>query len=190
MNRKTATSPLDWNQALGISEQLKSNGFLKEYLLIVLGCNLGLRIGDLLRITWNDVLNGDEIYPKERKTGKVRAIKINTRVKEAVIFCSKSMEEKINLHEPILSNRWGKSLSVSYVNRRLKWVFERYRVPTTQKSSHLLRKTFAFRVYQLHGESENALVFLSEILNHSSISVTRRYIGITEEKIKEVYSLL
>ena len=43
------------------------------------------------------------------------------------------------------------------------------------------------RVYEKYGQSENALITLSQIFNHSSIAMTRKYIGITQEKIKAVY---
>lgn len=55
-----------------------------------------------------------------------------------------------------------------------------YRIGT-----HSLRKTFAYRMfrqYQSNGEGEDALVYLQEIFNHSSPAVTRKYIGLEDEK--------
>jgi hypothetical protein len=54
-------------------------------------------------------------------------------------------------------------------------------------SSHSLRKTFGRRVYEINGESEKALIQLSQIYNHSSIGITRNYLDITQEEIEDIY---
>jgi len=54
-------------------------------------------------------------------------------------------------------------------------------------SSHSLRKSFGRRVWENDGESERSLIYLSEIFNHSSIQMTRIYLGIRQEELNEVY---
>ena len=58
---------------------------------------------------------------------------------------------------------------------------------TLNISSHTLRKTFGRRVYNNNNESEKALIYLSEMFNHTSLAVTRLYLGIRQEELNEIY---
>jgi integrase len=87
----------------------------------------------------------------------------------------------------MFANRWGGAVTISYVNKRLKLIFKKYQVVVNNPSSHTLRKTFGKRVYESDNKSERALIYLSEIFSHSSIAITRKYIGITQEQIADVY---
>lgn len=54
-------------------------------------------------------------------------------------------------------------------------------------SSHSLRKSFGRRVYENNNESEKSLIYLSELFNHTSLSVTRKYLGIRQEELNDIY---
>ena len=189
MKRSTTTSSLDWTQMLGLCAELKRDGLHRDYLLIMMGCHFGLRISDLLKLTWNDVYKQESVIVKEGKTGKQRIINEHARVREALEFSKPHLltGADITTDHPILANRWGSALTVSYINKRLKWVFSRYRIKTQNASSHTLRKTFGKRVYEMNGETDKSLVFLSEIFGHSNTAITRRYLGITQEEIADAY---
>jgi len=190
MNKKqTTTSGLEWTIMWGLSQRLKHDKHHRDYLLITIGCYFGLRITDLLSLRWEDLLEKDKFILSEQKTNKPRRITINPRVTEAVNYCYHQMKA-VNHHYPngyIFSNRWGSPVTVSYINKRLKVIFTKYNISVKNASSHTLRKTFGKRIYEADGKSERALVYLSEIFSHSSIAITRRYIGITDEQIADVY---
>ena len=187
--RQTTTSGLDWNIMLGLSQQLKTDKLYRDYLLITIGCYFGLRIGDLLSIKWIDIIDKKEIVLNEQKTKKIRRITINPNVNDAVNFCSNELKSKgiFNENDYIFANRWGGKITVSYVNKRLKFIFSKYNITVKNASSHTLRKSFAAHVYLKDSKSERALIYLSEIFSHSSISTTRKYIGITQEAIADIY---
>lgn len=174
---------------LGLCERLKSDGHYREYLLFLLGSHFGLRISDLLSLCWKDVLEKEVIVMKEGKTGKQRTINVHVRVREALNYCLPHISKNAGWTTdcPVFANRWNKSVSLSYVNKRIKWTLLSYRIKTQNASSHTLRKTFGRRLWEQHGESDKALVFLSEIFGHSNTAVTRRYLGITQEAISNAY---
>lgn len=187
--RQTTTSGMEWNTMLGLSDRIKRDQEYRDYLLITMGCYFGLRIGDLLSLKWSDVLDKDEIIIQESKTKKSRTISFNEKVVEAINLCSNELRSK-DSHwncEYVFANRWGGQLSVSYINKRLKVIFGKYNVRVQNPSSHTLRKTFGKRVYEMDGQSDRALIYLSDIFGHSSTAITRSYIGITQEQIKDVY---
>lgn len=189
IKRQTTTSGMEWNTMIGLTDRLKRDGHHRDFLLITMGCYFGLRISDLLSIKWKDVIGQDELLIKESKTKKHRKITINEKVKEAIDFCSNELRLK-DSHwnsEYIFANRWGGQLSVSYINKRLKVLFTKYNVRVQNPSSHTLRKTFGKRIYEMDGQSDRSLIYLSEIFGHSSTAITRTYIGITQEQIKDVY---
>lgn len=174
---------------LGLCAELRRDGLYRDYLLIVMGCHFGLRISDLLALTWTDLFNQEAIAVKEGKTGKQRIINVHARVHEALVDSKPHLMKsgESGMLQPVLANRWGEPLTVSYVNKRLKWVFSKYRIKTQNASSHTLRKTFGRRVYEMNGETDKALVFLSEIFGHSNTAITRRYLGITQAAISNAY---
>jgi len=187
--KQTATSGMDWNTMIGLALRLKQDKLYRDYLLITVGCYFGLRIGDLLSIKWINVIGKEELVLTEQKTKKIRRITINPNVTTALSFCTNELKlkNKFDENDFIFCNRWGGQLTISYINKRLKFIFKKYNVVVRNASSHTLRKTFGKRIYEADARSERALVYLSEIFSHSSISTTRKYIGITQEAIADMY---
>lgn len=52
----------------------------------------------------------------------------------------------------------------------------------TNISSHTFRKMFATRVY----EQTQDIELVKELLNHSDVSTTQKYLRVTQQKIKDV----
>ena len=73
----------------------------------------------------------------------------------------------------------------------LKEVKKKYRLNVGNFSCHSLRKTFGRQVYTMNGENaELALVKLMELFNHSSVSITKSYLGLRQEEILQTYDCL
>ena len=170
-------------------DRMKKSDDYRFLLLISVGCYCGLRLGDILQLRWEDVMHREYFEVMERKTGKHRKITINSGLQEIILFCHQNLNaiRSITPEQHIFINKTGQPLSKQFVNRRLHVIFVQYRIKVQNGSSHTLRKTFGKRVYQMNNCSESALVLLSSIFNHSSISVTRRYIGLSQEQISNVY---
>lgn len=188
--KKTTTAPLKWTAAMKLLAVMQEQDELAESrLLFALGFYTGLRISDILRLRWSD-LEQPFLVLNEKKTGKERRIDFNAKLLRIVAQTRKVMRPENN-NDFIFKGKRGpqreKSLTVVGANNRIKAIFEQFDIATQNPSSHTLRKTFALRVYDAHQRSEDALILLSEMFNHNNISITRKYIGITQERITNVY---
>lgn len=187
----TTTTYMDWNDFISIITRLEKDEDYKFCLLIAIGVFTGLRISDLLTLKYSDLLNGETFVINEIKTKKTRSIKINKDLREIVERVAKKTKTT-NLNELIFVNKYGtKSIDKSYVNVKLKEIISKYRVKLDGNvSTHTFRKTLGRRVMEVNNYSNESLVLLMELFGHSSMSITKRYLGIREQEIHNVYDSL
>jgi len=177
-----------FNEGLLLVNQLESKNYFKIAFIACLGIYTGLRIGDILRLHWKDLLDQNVLRLAEEKTGKVREITLHPNLQLMIARMFKLMKV-IDVEQLIFLNRYKKKvISLQYINRKLQQVASANNIKVSGNlSSHSLRKTFGRRVYEQNGKTDEALILLSMIFNHSSTAVTRRYLGIKKEEIANVY---
>jgi len=189
---KTETQPIKWSKAMMLLDTLRDKNQDNTRMMLACGFFFGLRISDILKLTWEDIL-ADEFTIKEKKTSKERHISLDPKFKEIrdQIISAKDQEPNGLI---FTYKRKGadqtKPISTVAANKRIKKVFEAYDIQCKNPSSHTLRKTFGLRIYEVYNRCEDALVLLSQIFNHQDISITRRYIGITQRRISNAYMSL
>ncbi|WP_196072846.1 tyrosine-type recombinase/integrase, partial [Bacteroides uniformis] len=76
----TTADYLVWSDAMNLIRKLAKDGNYKISLLIALGCFTGLRISDILALRWKQILYTSEFTVIEKKTNKVRTIRINAQL--------------------------------------------------------------------------------------------------------------
>ena len=77
------------------------------------------------------------------------------------------------------------------INVVFKEIKKRYNLKIEHFSTHTMRKTFGRKVFESAGENANmALMRLSELFNHSNVSITKIYLGLREQELLETYDLL
>lgn len=194
MSRKgqnTTTTYLEWNDFIYLITKLEKDENYKFCLLISIGVFTGLRISDLLTLRYSDLLDSDTFQIQEKKTKKVRSIKVNKDLKEIVERIVKKSNVQ-DLNEQIFLNRFGtKTIDKSYVNVKLKEIVQYYRIKVSGNvSTHTFRKTLGRRVMEMNNYSNQSLVLLMDLFGHSSMSITKRYLGIREQEIHNVYDSL
>ena len=188
--QKTTTSFIEWNILMQLILKLQRDNEYKFCLLISIGCFTGLRISDIQALRWEDILDKDVLCVTEKKTKKYRKIKINADLKDIIIKCYALMKNP-PIENFVLVNKYGtKAIRIQWVNEKLKRLFLEYGVKCDHASSHTLRKTFGRKVWELNDHSDKSLVLLSEIFQHSSVQITKRYLGIKEEELFDVYDQL
>ena len=163
---------------------------LKQYrnhAMIVLGASTALRIGDLLNLKWSnfyDEVNDrfhTHIYLTEKKTNKKKIIALSDKCIEALkllyphkrsiyVFDNNHKNSKpITRHQAwIIITRAAKKLGLEGAI-----------------SCHSLRKTFGYAAWS---SGKASPVLIMEIYKHSSYFITKRYLGITQDDMDELYT--
>lgn len=188
----TTADYITWDTATNLVRKLYRHGDYRMSLLVGCGIFFGLRVSDLLSLKWNQILNGDEFIIYEKKTDKRRVIRINTGFQAHIKDCFNALEIK-DADERCFLNRYGGNISLQMINRHLKEIKVKYQLKINNFSTHSLRKTWARKIYEnesAEGRGDMALLKLSELMNHSSPAITRRYIGLRQQELGEVYNSL
>lgn len=140
----------------------------------------GLRMSDVLDIKWSIIENAT-YTTRERKTGKAKTITLNSVLLEIL---SRYKNPADSGH--IFKSQKGTVYTKQSINRLMKKHF-RNEVAVNNISSHSLRKAFGNRVYVSNGKTDAILHLLSDMFNHSSVSITRKYLGIKQEQFDNIY---
>ena len=193
MSLKYSTTTADylvWSDAMNLIRKLAKDGNYNISLLIALGCFTGLRISDILSLRWKQILNTSEFTITEKKTGKQRTIRLNLQLQQHIRDCYRHINP-IGINAPILVSQKGTVYSIQRINIILKELKKKYKLHIGNFSCHSLRKTFGRQVYNMNSEnSELALVKLMELFNHSSVAITKRYLGLRQEELLNTYDCL
>lgn len=186
----TTADYLIWSDAMNLIRKLSRDGNYKMSLLMAMGCFTGLRISDILALQWRQILNKDEFCITEIKTGKQRTIRLNPQLQQHIRDCYEHISP-IGINAPILISQKGTAFTIQRINIILKEIREKYRLKIKNFSCHSLRKTFGRQVYNMNSDNaELALIKLMELFNHSSVSITKRYLGLRQEEILQTYDCL
>lgn len=181
---------MEWDVMLSLIRKLYRDGNYRMSLLIGCGCFFGLRISDILTLTWSMLLNDDKFTLNEKKTNKRRTVKINSDFQQHIKRCHEALHITNDNEKCFLSQK-KMVYSTQRINVLFKAIKKQYNLKIEHFSTHSMRKTFGRKVYESSGENANmALIKLSELFNHSNIAVTKIYLGLREKELLETYDLL
>lgn len=189
--QKTTTSSIDWDDFKSLIFKLERDKNYKYCLLIATGVFTGLRISDLLQLRWCQFDGVEYLNVIEKKTKKSRKIKLNPDLLNLINRVKSKMGD-VDPDQYIFLNRYGtKPIDKSWVNVQLKKIFKKYSIDVEGNiSSHLFRKTLGNRVLRLNNYSNESVMLLMELFGHSSIFITKKYLGIREREVMNVYDSL
>jgi len=189
--QKTTTGAIEWDDFKSLIAKLERDRNYKYCLLISIGVFTGLRISDLLGLRYCDFAEESILTITEKKTNKVRRIKLNEDLLD-LINRIKTKQVIKDDSQFIFVNRYGtKPIDKSWINVSLKKILKKYKVSVEGNvSSHMLRKTLGRRVLELNNYSDQSIVLLMELFGHSSVGITKRYLGIREKEVMGVYESL
>lgn len=160
----------------------------RDFLLFTLGINTGLRISDILKLKVEDVKDQtgeikEYLDLNEKKTKNQRLIYLNDEVRNALeYYFDKTkiydldrylfISDKTKINKPIsrvrawqLIQSWCREVGI------------KGRIGT-----HTIRKTAGYQMRMAGVPIE----LIQEVLGHKSISMTKRYLGITDDEVTKV----
>lgn len=190
------TSFLPWTTAQNLVKLLQADGYHNTALMCAAGFYFGLRIGDILNLTWAQI-TATTFDLEEQKTGKIRRVNVHADFQAVAAKALAAIPEHrrptpqdfVFVSQEPRGDRYT-PISVQAAIKRFKKALDRYGIETANPSTHTLRKTFGRRVWENNGKTEQALFLLRDVFGHSNLAVTRRYLGITAEEIARVYLTL
>ncbi|MBA7542147.1 Tyrosine recombinase XerD [subsurface metagenome] len=160
----------------------------RNFLLFTLGINTALRISDILGLKVEDVKETtgeikEFLDIHEKKTGKQRHIYINAEVKNALeYFFNKTRLYDLDRYL-FVSHQNNKNVPISRVRA---WQLIRAWCNQVgvkgRLGTHTLRKSAGYHMRMAGVPIE----MIAEVLGHRSVSITKRYIGITNDEVTKV----
>jgi len=162
----------------------------RDYLMFMIGISSALRISDILKLKVSNVWDGKKVKShidiREKKTDKGKRFAISPNLEKALRDYIKSNQlspddylvtskkpDKDGNRKPISRQQAHEILS-----NAADWIGIKDAV-----STHTMRKTWGYWAYK----SGVSLALIMEALNHSSIANTKKYLGITQDDLDEVY---
>lgn len=181
MNKTTRTLTIE--QYKEIIETMKS-GFTgcrpnnRIATALQLEANLGIRISDIVKLRLADIVKDGERYRLdiiEQKTDKKRTFTVKP---ELYMFIENyCLRNNIRPTEPMFD------ITERAVQKQLKIVCDYLELDGI--STHSFRKFYATEIYN---NNNHNISIVQHLLQHSSPTVTQKYIGIQQEQIEEALS--
>lgn len=166
-----------------MKEELKKRG-TRDYLMFYTGINTGLRVSDIVKLNYNDIrdITGNmktHITIIETKTKKTKKFPICNGLLIELERYTRNMsrgeylfKSQKGINKPITTTQAYRIIVETGANIGLEEI-----------GTHTMRKTFGYFHYQQYHD----IAILQQIFNHSSPSITLRYIGINQDEIDKSY---
>lgn len=182
---------IDFNEIKKLFKQIYKNYnnheieniyYLTEVLIIELLYTTGIRVAELCSIKTNDINFCNKTILINGKGRKERIVFIQSI--EQIYLIKKYIKiTKKNKSEILLRNRHMTALSVQSVRLRLKRIAKEAGI-STNITPHMFRHTFATSLL----EEEVNLMYIQDLLGHSSLSTTQIYITVNKKKQQRIIS--
>lgn len=158
-----------------LPDKTRVRGSERTMTLLTLQANLGLRIGDLVHLRLCDIVFENGRYHldiTEQKTKKTRTFTVPS---EVYIYI-----QNYALNRGIKPTQTLFNITVRTVQHRLKLVCEYLGLKGI--STHSFRKFYAQSIYE---NNNYDIVLVKELLQHSSVSITQRYLGVGSQRVEQ-----
>jgi integrase len=146
----------------------------RDVFLFLIGINSGLRMSDIVKLKKKDILSAKNPRIVEQKTGKTRILYLSS-LQDLIQDYTKDLSADDYLFPSIKSGHLEVNTVYQMFQKAAKLLGR------DDIGTHTLRKTFGYHYYK----KTKDVATLMEIFGHSSETITKRYIGISEDEISE-----
>ena len=142
---------------------------------LVLEGNLGIRISDIVKLKFSDIVNDGGRYRlaiTEQKTGKHRMFTVPVAIYQYIeSYCTRNRIGRNELIFPITERAVQKQLAAVCDYLGYNGI-----------GTHSFRKWYATEIYK---NNDYDIALVQRLLQHSSSAITQRYIGIEPQRIEK-----
>lgn len=173
---------------------LKKRDFLgvRDWFLIELGLNTGLRVQELSDLRCGDLLiSGDEasLIVRKGKGNKRRPVWLNQGFKESsedFLAWKRKQGNRIDAEAPLLTSAYGEKLTKRALQKAFKRIVQQAGLES-HYSIHSLRHTYGTHLLKAGGYN---LRLVQEQLGHSSVRITEVYTKLIGSDVKQALEKL
>jgi len=175
---KYVVEPIRQKKQIRAVENYFEQTSFRNKVLFCFGINSGLRISDILSLNVSDVRGKTHVEVCEKKTGKIKKFPINNKLERLLKSYIADKADNEPLFKSIRHYRLDRSQAYRILNDACAAVGIEANIGT-----HSMRKTFGYHHYKQFKD----VAMLQRIFNHSSPTITLRYIGIDQDEIDKSY---
>lgn len=154
---------------------LRENGYLRDHFAVRVMATTGMRVSELLRMEVCHVRSG---FLDIQSKGKVRRVYLPDGVMKDLLAW---LDDEKRSFGPLFLNRYGSVIAAGGLADQLKVRAAECGVDVRLVHPHAFRHLFARSFLEAGGD----VVFLADLLGHSSVETTRRYLRYTSEEQRE-----
>jgi site-specific recombinase XerD len=183
----------DVKKVEALKKYMLVSGNYRDYALVVLGLNSALRISDQLELRWEDAYDFDRkqfkqhIRLREQKTKKAKLVKLNNNLVSALKIYFQHLQPPPEPKQFIFPSRYGMNRPLSR-QRAHQIISEAAQAVGIHGNigCHSLRKTFGYQSWK----RGVPLPLIMELFNHSNYSITKKYLGISQDDLDDVNAMV
>ena len=181
---KSLPKYLSLEESLALLEHIDGNDKKRDYAMITLFLNCGLRLSELAGINLNDIK--DDTLTVIGKGNKERTIYLNEACQNAIQDYVQNERIREGIKAPdqnaLFISRNRRRISVKTIQHLVKKHLQAAGLDTTKYSVHKLRHTAATLMYK-YGHVDVRI--LQEILGHTDLSTTQIYTHLDSKQLRE-----
>lgn len=165
----------------------------REAECFLIGCNLALRAGDLLKLRF-DQMGGEFLELREQKTNKYKKIPLTPVIYDAVdrlryyydntkFYTTKELYAEYLFQSTChRSYHVSKPICIQHLSKVFKTTSSALNL-NYNVNTHTMRKTWGYHAY----ENGQDIAYIQALFNHAHQRVTLNYIGVTRSAIQNMY---